>query len=52
LQGPIDDLILDDGPVEFGNLLKILQGVLVEKAILIKEAVQHACIDFLLLFVL
>lgn len=52
LQSPIDDLVLDYGSIQFGYLLKILKGVLVQKAILIEEAVEHAGVDLLLLLVL
>ena len=47
LKSTINDLVLDDGTVEFGDLLEILHRVLVQKTILIKETVEHASVDLL-----
>jgi hypothetical protein len=50
LESAIYDLVFDNGPIELGNLLKILHWVLVKEAVLIEKAVKHASIDFLLFF--
>ena len=52
LQGPIDNLVLDYRSIEFGYLLKILKGVLMQEAILIEEAVKHASVNLLLFLLL
>ena len=47
LERAVDDLVLDDGAVEFRDLLQVLHRVLVQEAVLVEEAVEHAGVDLL-----
>jgi len=49
LQSAINDAMLNNSAKEFGNLFKILRRVSMQESVLIKQAVEHASIDFLFL---